>query len=125
MKNQSGFSLIEVLIALAILAIALTAALILATRSTQHVQRTQNQVMALWVAKNTLAQIQMGLIKWQNDKPVSGSQQELQQTFFYQAHVLKKYANADEIHIEVGLEENKPILTLQGWYWYTRSGVKP
>jgi type II secretion system protein I len=123
MKKQRGFSLIEVLIALAILAIALTAALMLATRSTQHIQRTQNQVMALWVAQNTLAQIKMGLIRLQDDRPVSGSQQELQQTFFYQARTSVKYTNADEINIQVGLEENKPIVTLKGWHWHTRSGA--
>lgn len=121
MKQQTGFTLIEILIALAILAIALTAALMLTTQSTKHILRTQNEIMAQWVAENTLAKIQMESLKLQADRPLTGSQQEGSQSFFYEAHASTQYPNADEITIHVGLQENKPLVTLKGFHWHGRA----
>lgn len=52
---QKGFTLLESLIALAILAIALSAVLRATSASTNHVDALRQRVMADWVAQNRLA----------------------------------------------------------------------
>ena len=53
----SGFTLIEILVALAILAIALTAAMRAANVSTESAQETRLRTLATWVAQNRIAEI--------------------------------------------------------------------
>lgn len=125
MKKQAGFSLIEILIALTILAIALTAALVLATRTGKNILRTKERILAQWVAENTLANIQMGRLHLQDDRPVTGSETELNQTFYYRAFVSMQYANSEEINIQVGVKESQPLLTLEGWYWHNSQEGEP
>jgi general secretion pathway protein I len=118
MRKQTGFSLIEILIALAILAIALTAALLLTTRTGKLLLHTKERMMAEWVAKNTLANIQTGSLVLQADRPTEGTQTELNYKFFYRASVTEKHHHAEEIKIQVGLTEKASLLTLNGWYWH-------
>lgn len=55
MKSQSGFTLLETLVALAILAIALGATLRATGASTAHVDALRLRLVADWVAQNRLA----------------------------------------------------------------------
>jgi len=52
-----GFTLIEVLIALAILAIALTAAMRAASVATDSANETKLRTLATWIAQNRIAEI--------------------------------------------------------------------
>ena len=52
-----GFTLIEVLIALAILAIALTAAMRAASIATDSANETKLRTLATWIAQNRIAEI--------------------------------------------------------------------
>ena len=54
-RLQSGFTLLESLIALAILAIALAAVLRATSAGTNHVDALRERLMADWVAQNRLA----------------------------------------------------------------------
>jgi general secretion pathway protein I len=53
----AGFTLIEVLIALAILAIALTAAMRAASVATDSANETKLRTLATWIAQNRIAEI--------------------------------------------------------------------
>lgn len=55
MRTQSGFTLLESLVALAILAIALAAVLRATSSSTSHVDALRVRLLADWVAQNRLA----------------------------------------------------------------------
>ncbi len=55
MKRQQGFTLLEVLVALAILAITMAAVSRTASSSTRHVEALRTRVVADWVAQNRLA----------------------------------------------------------------------
>lgn len=55
LANNRGFTLIEVLIALAILAIALTAAVRAASVATDSANETKLRTLATWIAQNRIA----------------------------------------------------------------------
>lgn len=54
-NNSGGFTLLEVLVALAILAIALAAALRASGAATRHAEELRLRLLADWVAQNRLA----------------------------------------------------------------------
>lgn len=54
-RAQRGFTLLESLVALAILAVALAAALRASAASTVHVEQMRTRLLADWVAQNRLA----------------------------------------------------------------------
>lgn len=60
-NNDSGMTLIEVLAALAIIAIALMAVLQTTGMSTKQLSRVQEVATAHWVAKNAGTRLQLGL----------------------------------------------------------------
>jgi general secretion pathway protein I len=66
-RNESGLTLIEVLIALAILSIALTAIVKSASQNIRSTLYLQNRTIATWVGTNIMNSIRVGVIKPQND----------------------------------------------------------
>lgn len=61
-KKNNGFTLIEVLIALVILAIALTAVVKSILDNTQAASYLQNKTMAHWVGMEVISEAQLGLL---------------------------------------------------------------
>ncbi|MEO0676169.1 MAG: type II secretion system minor pseudopilin GspI, partial [Pseudomonadota bacterium] len=59
--RDQGFTLVEVLVAMAVLAIALTAGLRLINQQTRFASALEDRVFAHWVAMNTMAERQLGL----------------------------------------------------------------
>ena len=55
MNRQSGFTLLEVLVALVILAVAMTAISRTASSSIEHADALRQHIIADWVAQNRLA----------------------------------------------------------------------
>ncbi len=61
MKKSAGFTLIEILIALAILAIALVAVVAATAHSVRDTTRVKEKMAAHWVAMNVLSSLQVGM----------------------------------------------------------------
>jgi len=59
MKRESGFTLLEVLIALAIFALVAASILTATSRSLQTASRLEEKTLAMWVADNRLAELQL------------------------------------------------------------------
>lgn len=62
MHHHKGFTLIEVLLGLAIIAIALTALLVTTGQDIQQTQRLKETMINHWVAEQAINQIQLGLL---------------------------------------------------------------
>lgn len=62
MKNKQGFTLLEVLIALAIMSIAITALLLATAENIRSTEHLKHRMLARLVANDALAQIQLNLI---------------------------------------------------------------
>jgi general secretion pathway protein I len=63
MKNKAGFTLIEVLIALVILSIALTAIIKATSQNIKDTLYIQKKTIALWVGNQIINEITLGLRK--------------------------------------------------------------
>ena len=59
MVRQHGFTLIEVLVALAVISFGLGAALVAGSRQVQHAAALQERLEAEWVARNALTAWQL------------------------------------------------------------------
>jgi general secretion pathway protein I len=79
-KRQVGFTLIEVLIALMILSIALTALLKATGQNVATAGRLQEKTISHWVAMQGVAMVQLGLL------PIQLNQELTQLTHFLNQH---------------------------------------
>lgn len=83
MKTQhktSGFTLIEVLLALTIIAIALTALLKAIAQNVENTQRIKEKTVSHWVALQGVALVQLGLLQ------INQSQETTQDTIMLGSH---------------------------------------
>lgn len=72
--KQSGFTLLEVLIALVILALAFSASYLSISSTTRHLIALQDKTAAEWIGLNVIANTQLGIITVpQNSGSTNGS----------------------------------------------------
>ena len=102
----SGFTLIEVLIALVIIAIALTALLMTTTASIQNTQRLNEKIRAHLVTTQALRQIQLNLIPVTQNQSITESFELFEKTWFWRATVTPTHLSTVE-QIEVTTSRNK------------------
>lgn len=85
-SKSSGFTLIEVLIALVILAVAFTAIIAALGNSARGMNQLQEKITAHWVAQNVLAGEQIGLIAApKSGEKISGSMQMLNKNWYWES----------------------------------------
>lgn len=85
-RNMSGLTLIEVLIALAIIAISLTAVIKAASQNIRATSYLQNKTIALWVAQNVMNEVQLGLLKVSDERDAeAGKTEMLGQKWYFRA----------------------------------------
>lgn len=119
-QNHRGFTLIEVLIALAILSIALTAII---QSTSQHIRDTtyiQNKTIANWVGTQVMNELRTGILKFPQTSSTMEQQMEmLGRTWVWKAHgVATPNKNIQEIDVEVFEKTNhSKLITLVGYLY--------
>ena len=110
MNKQKGFTLIEVLVALAILAIALTALLQNTASIVQTNRRLDESLMKHWVAMQAINAIQLGIVSVENNALATHSYQLFGQTWYWQAQSQTTFIKTmREIHVRVSEQKMGPF----------------
>lgn len=86
MKHRRGFTLVEILVALAIVAIALAAGMRALAQATDSASALKARTLALWVAQNRLAAAQIAA-PWPSLGNYSGEAEQAGARFVWQATV--------------------------------------
>lgn len=84
-RTTSGFTLVEVLLALAIIAIALTALLKAIAQNVENTQRIKEKTISHWVAMQGVAMIQLGLLQINQNQETTQDTNMLGEHWFWRA----------------------------------------
>lgn len=130
--HSLGFTLIEVLIALAIVSIAMTAIIKTTVQNIRASMHLQNKTQAMWIAKEVMNEVKLGLIVLPNDGEVLKKTTHMLNKDWYWHAVrqstpnkrihkiaIKVYAVENEDEDE---EEGTPLLVLEN-YQYDQSST--
>lgn len=112
-----GFTLIEVLIALAIVAIALSAAIRAAGVATDTSQRLEQQLLASWLAQNRLAS-HLAQQDWPNPGQKNGEENYGGLRFHWQEQVTptdNRYFRQIRIAISLAEQPQQELTSLVGY----------
>lgn len=88
-KSPSGFTLVEVLIALAIIAIALTALMKSIAQNVGNTQRIKQKTVSHWVALQGVAMVQSGLLHINSGQETTQDTTLLGEHWFWRVKVSK------------------------------------
>jgi general secretion pathway protein I len=108
-----GFTLLEVLVALAILAVTLGALIKAATEHTRNTQYLQERTLAHWVGQNVLARYEAGLLVAERGASSEGTVQQAGQEWAYRVAVDE---SQPESLLELALEL-PPVLRVEVVVW--------
>lgn len=87
-RNVSGFTLVEILVALAILSISLSAVLYAINQNTNNLIYLKNKTFAHWVASNKISEFRVRPELIQNTRMLSGSYSLAERKWEWTAQVL-------------------------------------
>lgn len=107
LRKDAGMTLIEVLIALAIIGIALTAVIKATSQNIRATNYLQNKTIALWVGRNIMSEVQLGVKKVGGPEGERQEQTMLGQNWFWHAEV-ENTANARIKKIRVRVYQTEP-----------------
>lgn len=111
MKKSQGFTLIEVLLALAVIAIALTALLRSISANIASTERIKSKTISHWVGMQGVAMIQLGLIPITSAQEVTEKTEFLGQTWYWRVRVTPTpIKNMDQITIKVSRNQTGPFV---------------
>ncbi len=113
--RQSGFTLIEILVALAVMVIAMAALWKGLAQGVGVSQGLSNRVVARWVAENRIVSRQV-MGEWPDIRAYDGSVEMGGQTWFWQEQIANTgQANLRSITVSVGVDEDTTLISLQGF----------
>lgn len=112
MRRVAGFTLLEVLVALAVLAIAMGAIINAATRSIASTAYLRDQTFASWVALNQVNQRLLDSEPWPEEGSRDGSVELANRVWRWQVRFAKTGdPDLRRIEVTVRVTENSPILS--------------
>ncbi|WP_051555067.1 type II secretion system minor pseudopilin GspI [Legionella fairfieldensis] len=84
-KKYSGFTLVEVLLALSVIAIALTALLKATAQNVSNTQRIKEKTVSHWIALQGVTMIQLGLVQVPPNQTITKVTSMLGQRWYWRA----------------------------------------
>lgn len=119
MKKNTGFTLLEVLIALAILAISLSAIILAISENARSVGRLKDRTMAHWVAMDVISGAQINLIPSPGaGRPEIGTSETLGKTWYWTLNAISdpaKFPLQVRVDVKAGKEDETPVVQLTGF----------
>lgn len=86
-RTASGFTLVEVLLALAIIAIALTALLKSLAQNVENTRRIKEKTVSHWIALQGVAMVQLGLLQITPNQETTQDTTMLNEHWYWRAKV--------------------------------------
>lgn len=112
-RKSNGFTLIEVLLAMAVIAIALTALLKSTAQTVSGTSRIKDKTISHWVAMQGVAMIQLGLLNGTNHQEISQATNMLGQRWYWRANIQPTAINhMQQINITVSRNQSGPYSDL-------------
>lgn len=107
---NSGFTLIEVLLALAVIAIALTALLLATSHNIQNTKRIKDKSISHWVAMQAVTMIQLNLIEVNQSLDSTQKTKMLNEAWYWRAHISPTpIKSMQKISISVSQKQSGPF----------------
>ncbi len=111
-QTQTGFTLLEVVVALAVLAIAMGAIITTATQSVNTIGALRDQTFASWAALNKIHEILLAAEPWPTDATRKGNIDLANRTWYWEG----KFQKTDDpdltrLDVTIRADENGPALT--------------
>lgn len=109
-RNAKAFTLVEVLLALAVLAIALTALLRATSQSISHTDQIKTTTISHWVEMQAVTAIQLGLIFISPQQEISQVTTMLGQRWYWRAKIMHSpIKSTQKIVIQSSQNANGPF----------------
>lgn len=110
MQNNQGFTLIEVLLALAVIAIAVTALLKTSAQTLNANSRLQDKSIKHWVAMQAINKVQMRNLILRNGPPTTKSLHAFDKTWYFRAKLQQtKIKKVQKIIVDVSANQHGPF----------------
>ena len=110
MNKLKGFTLIEVLLALAVIAIALTALIKSTAQTVSNTARIKEKSISHWVAMQGVSMIQLGLLTVPNNQEKTQITTMLGQRWYWRAKLQSTPVNhMQQINITVSKDQSGPF----------------
>lgn len=102
MKHAAGFTLVEVLVAMFICAVAGMAVMKASGDTVSHISLMQQQHLASWVAENQMVELQLS-DKWPLQDLKKGKEEQAGEFFYWQHKVVKTQTVPDMVQVTVSV----------------------
>lgn len=115
--NCKGFTLLEVLVALAVIAFSLAAAASAVSGNARNASGLQQRTYAHWVAMNKMTELHVDK-KWPSIKTIKGSTLMARHEWFWKVKVSKtpnKHIRRVDVMVRPEEDDDSPLVTLTGF----------